>query len=95
MFYINKKSFFQVILALQQKQEHIPFRNSKLTRLLEPQLGGAAKALLVAAAAPYEDCSHESLSTLRFATQVGHCSTASARRNLALAQPTVVQAKDC
>ncbi|XP_077287108.1 protein claret segregational-like [Arctopsyche grandis] len=84
----------QVILALQQKQEHVPFRNSKLTRLLEPQLGGAAKALLVAAAAPYEDCCQESLSTLRFATQVGHCSTAAARRNLALAQPTMVQPKD-
>ena len=42
---INKSlsALGDVFQALQQKAIHIPYRNSKLTRLLEDSLGGGAK----------------------------------------------------
>ncbi len=38
-----------ILQALQQKAAHIPYRNSKLTRLLEDSLGGQSKVLMVVA----------------------------------------------
>ena len=45
---------------------HLPFRDSKLTRLLQPCLGGPAQALIVATVRPAASCLDESLATLRF-----------------------------
>ncbi|KOO32697.1 hypothetical protein Ctob_013078 [Chrysochromulina tobinii] len=45
---------------------HLPFRDSKLTRLLQPCLGGPAQALIVATVRPAAACLDESLATLRF-----------------------------
>ncbi len=48
---------------------HIPYRDSKLTRILQPSLGGNAKTAIicnVTPAAPHVDESH---STLRFASR--------------------------
>jgi hypothetical protein len=46
---INKSlsALGDVVSALQQRSSHVPYRNSKLTRLLEDSLGKEAKALLV------------------------------------------------
>lgn len=46
---------------------HVPYRESKLTRLLQDSLGGNAKTRVVAALSPASDCIDESVSTLRFA----------------------------
>jgi len=46
---------------------HVPFRESKLTRLLQDSLGGNSKTLLIATLSPASDCLEESISTLRFA----------------------------
>uniref|UniRef100_A0A1A9UMT1 Kinesin-like protein n=1 Tax=Glossina austeni TaxID=7395 RepID=A0A1A9UMT1_GLOAU len=54
-----------VILALLQKQDHIPYRNSKLTHLLMPSLGGHSKTLIFVNVAPFQDCFNESLKSLR------------------------------
>ncbi|PWA68049.1 transketolase family protein [Artemisia annua] len=49
------------------KQRHIPYRDSKLTFLLQESLGGNAKLAMVCAISPVESCRSETYSTLRFA----------------------------
>jgi len=47
------------------KSSHIPYRDSKLTRLLEDSLGGNTKTVMVAAISPADYNYEETLSTLR------------------------------
>ncbi|KAK4761153.1 hypothetical protein SAY87_006046 [Trapa incisa] len=49
------------------KQRHIPYRDSKLTFLLQESLGGNAKLAMVCAISPAQSCKNETFSTLRFA----------------------------
>ena len=60
-----------VIMSLvdqqQGKQRHVPYRDSKLTYLLQDALGGTAKTVLLATISPASLNSSETLSTLRFA----------------------------
>ncbi|KAL3641664.1 TRAFAC class myosin-kinesin ATPase superfamily [Castilleja foliolosa] len=49
------------------KQRHIPYRDSKLTFLLQESLGGNAKLAMICAISPSPSCKSETLSTLRFA----------------------------
>ncbi|XP_075779312.1 kinesin-like protein KIF3C isoform X2 [Pelodiscus sinensis] len=51
------------------KSTHVPYRDSKLTRLLQDSLGGNAKTLMVATLGPASHSYEESLSTLRFASR--------------------------
>ena len=56
-----------VIIALTEGQQYIPYRNSKLTRLLQDSLGGNSKTVLIATISPSGDNAPESISTMRFA----------------------------
>jgi uncharacterized membrane protein YukC len=47
--------------------QHIPYRDSKLTRLLQDSLGGNTKTVMVAALSPADYNYEETLSTLRYA----------------------------
>ncbi|CAG9803897.1 unnamed protein product, partial [Chironomus riparius] len=49
------------------KSSHIPYRNSKLTRLLQDSLGGNAKTLMFATISPSDTNYVETISTLRYA----------------------------
>lgn len=48
---------------------HIPYRDSKLTRLLQDSLGGNTKTLMIAAVSPADKNYDETLSTLRYANR--------------------------
>ncbi len=49
---------------------HIPYRDSKLTRLLVDCLGGNGRTLFIACVSPTASNQHETLSTLRYAQRV-------------------------
>lgn len=49
------------------KSHHVPYRDSKLTFLLQDSLGGNAKTIIIANISPSSCCSLETLSTLKFA----------------------------
>ena len=51
------------------KAKHIPYRDSKLTRLLQDSLGGNTKTLMIAALSPADNNYDETLSTLRYANR--------------------------
>lgn len=51
------------------KTHHIPYRDSKLTRLLQDSLGGNTKTIMIAAVSPASDNYEETLSTLRYASR--------------------------
>ncbi|XP_078463966.1 kinesin-like protein KIF17 isoform X3 [Lampetra planeri] len=51
------------------RSKHVPYRDSKLTRLLQDSLGGNTKTLMVACISPADNNYEESLSTLRYANR--------------------------
>ncbi|TMW67809.1 hypothetical protein Poli38472_007481 [Pythium oligandrum] len=53
-------------LSRQQPQRHVPYRDSKLTRLLQSSLGGNAKTSLIITVSPSPTEAHETLSTMQF-----------------------------
>ncbi|KAE9137074.1 hypothetical protein PF010_g1439 [Phytophthora fragariae] len=57
-----------VISALvNPKRTHIPYRDSKLTRLLQDSLGGNTRTVVIATISPSESSVDETISTLQFA----------------------------
>ncbi|KAJ7863099.1 P-loop containing nucleoside triphosphate hydrolase protein [Mycena olivaceomarginata] len=56
--------------AAKGKSDHVPFRNSKLTRMLQPSLSGNARISVVCTINPDASAVAESMSTLQFARRI-------------------------
>ncbi|KAF9240174.1 P-loop containing nucleoside triphosphate hydrolase protein [Melanogaster broomeanus] len=56
--------------AAKNKSDHVPYRNSKLTRLLQPSLSGDARISVVCTINPEGSAVTESTSTLQFASRI-------------------------
>jgi hypothetical protein len=62
----------QVISALTEEKggrDHIPYRDSKLTRILQDSLGGNSRTTMIACVSPAESNLEESLSTVKYASR--------------------------
>ncbi|KAI9308257.1 kinesin motor domain-containing protein [Cunninghamella echinulata] len=73
--YINKSllTLGTVISKLTESGKsagHIPYRDSKLTRILQSSLSGQAKVVVICTISPYVLAIEESINTLKFATRV-------------------------
>ncbi|KAK6937339.1 Calponin homology domain [Dillenia turbinata] len=81
--HINKSlsALGDVISSLAQKNAHVPYRNCKLTQLLQDSLGGQAKTLMFVHISPEPDANGETISTLKFAERVATVELGAARVN--------------
>ncbi|KAF8636137.1 hypothetical protein AX17_003760 [Amanita inopinata Kibby_2008] len=89
---INKSlsALGDVIAALGERGEsgvaaankHIPYRNSKLTYLLQNSLSGNSKTLMVLNLSPLATHLQESLTSLRFATKVNNTTLGTAKKQV-------------
>ncbi|XP_044954203.1 kinesin-like protein KIN-14D isoform X2 [Hordeum vulgare subsp. vulgare] len=81
--HINKSlaALGDVIFSLSQKNVHVPYRNSKLTQVLQTSLGGHAKTLMFVQVNPDVSSYTETLSTLKFAERVSGVELGVARTN--------------
>lgn len=60
------------IHALTKKNSHIPYRDSKLTRMLQESLGGNFKTSLIVTCSAHSSCVSETISSLNFARRAKH-----------------------
>ena len=83
--YINKSlsALGDVMEALDKKSSHIPYRNSKLTHLLQDSLtvGGGSKTLMVVTVCPTFASSKETQYALQFAARARNVHLGKAQRN--------------
>lgn len=66
---MSLSSLGDVISALQKKQAHIPYRNSKLTQILRDSIGEDSKTLMLVHISPNADDLSETVCSLNFATR--------------------------
>ena len=56
-------------LTDESKKGHVPYRDSKLTRILQDSLGGNSRTVMVACCSPAETNYEETLNTLKYAAR--------------------------
>lgn len=82
--HINKSlsALGNVMEALDRKASHIPYRDSKLTYLLQDSLGGNSRTMMIVAVTPVDMAYDESIHALQFATRVRRINLGAAQRNV-------------
>jgi len=86
---INKSllALGNVVSALALKKQHVPLRDSKLTRLLEGSIGGNCKTVLLVCASPAAEHMQETISSLEFASRA-MCVEVNAKVNTCVVEVT-------
>ncbi|XP_029472795.1 kinesin-like protein klp-3 [Rhinatrema bivittatum] len=86
---INKSltSLGQVFTALKNNTLHVPYRNSKLTHLLQPSLSGNAKACVFVNVSTDAQNLGETLSSLQFGSSIQQVALGKAPQNIGQAKP--------
>jgi len=86
---INKSlsSLADVFINLGQKSQHIPYRNSKLTMLLQDCLSGTGKSLMIVNVSPTAASTNETICSLRFADQVSQVELGKAQKQMYMQAP--------
>lgn len=87
---INKSlaALGDVIEALQKKSSHVPYRNSKLTYMLQDSLGGHAKTLMFINVSPASLDADETNCSLNFATRVRQVELGKSVKNITYDKPS-------
>jgi Kinesin motor domain len=82
--FINKSlsALGNVMEALDRRASHIPYRDSKLTSLLQNALGGNSRTMMVVTTCPVDAFFDESVHALQFATRVRRIQIGAAQRNV-------------
>ncbi|KAL7518502.1 hypothetical protein ACHAWX_003323 [Stephanocyclus meneghinianus] len=82
--HINKSlsALGNVMEALDQKSSHVPYRDSKLTYLLQNSLGGNSRTMMIVTVCPSNLSYDESTFALKFATRVRRINLGTAHRNI-------------
>jgi kinesin family protein C2/C3 len=82
---INKSlsALGSVLNGLARKEGHVPYRDSKLTYLLQDSLGGNAKTLMMVTCGPTRESSAETVSSLTFASRAKAVTMGPAKANRA------------
>lgn len=82
--HINKSlsALGNVMEALDRKASHIPYRDSKLTYLLQNSLGGNSRTMMVVTVCPHNNSYDETTYALKFATRVRRINLGSAQKNV-------------
>ena len=86
---INKSlsTLGDVFKAIGEGAKHVPYRNSKLTHLLAPCLGGDGKTLMLVNVAPEPESAEESMHSLQFAAKVNAVELGGGRRGPSATSP--------
>lgn len=67
-FYVEKDIRI-LVFFFQRRNQHIPYRNSKLTRLLKDSLGGNCQTIMIAAVSPSSLFYDDTYNTLKYANR--------------------------
>lgn len=72
------------------QHQHIPYRDSKLTRLLQDSLGGNSRTIMVACVSPADSNIEESINTLRYASRARNIQNSAVKNIVDAAMPPEV-----
>lgn len=82
-----------VIAALSSGEKFVPYRNNKLTQLMQDSLGGNAKTVMIVHFAPTDVCVEETLTSLSYAARAKLIKNTATDAGVPAAQVQALQAK--
>lgn len=79
-----------MVSALTTSAEHVPYRNSKLTRILRDSLNGYSRTSIITTCSSDKHDAPETLSTIRFAVRAKRIKNKKRLENIALSSEEVI-----